>query len=154
LIGNHNNDYIPSNLKCLKKAQNKIIRAIFRKKKYNKDTQTNTPSSPLYKELNVLKLYDLYRFNLAILCFEYHHNEHFPVKIGELFTPRATISQRETRQHNLDLHYSNRINLNSTFNKPSIAGSAFWNKLPNNLKSISSKAKFKIELKKYLVDQY
>ena len=46
LIGNHNNDYIPSNLKCLKKAQNKIIRAIFRKKKYNNLIKTLKRTHP------------------------------------------------------------------------------------------------------------
>ena len=147
-------DYTPSNLKPLKKAQNQVLRAIFRKKKYYKTTKTNTPSSPLYKELEVLKLYDLYCYNLAILCFEYYHNKNFPEKIGELFTPRSEISQRETRQHHLDLHVSNKIRLANTCKKPSVAGSAFWNKLPDSIKNISSKKKFKIKLKDYLINQY
>ena len=147
-------DYTPSNLKPLKKAQNQVLRAIFRKKKYYKTTKTNTPSSPLYKELEFLKLYDLYCYNLAILCFEYYHNKNFPEKIGELFTPRSEISQRETRQHHLDLHVSNKIRLANTCKKPSVAGSAFWNKLPDSIKNISSKKKFKNKLKDYLINQY
>ena len=92
LHGDFHESYLPNNLKTLVKAQNKVLWAVFRKRKYNKADKTNTPSSPLFKELKVLKLYDLYCYNLALLCFDYYHNPNFPTKIGNLFTPRDSIS--------------------------------------------------------------
>ena len=129
------------------------MRAIFRKRKFDKFTKTNTPSSPLYKELKVLKIYDLYCYNLAILCFEYHHNKNIPDKIGSLFTLRDNISQRVTREHKLNFHYT-KVRLVSTQKKPSLAGPAFWNSLPDEMKNITSKNKFKSVLKEYLIRKY
>ena len=148
-------DYTPSNLKPLKNPKIKSYVQFLEKRNITKlHKQTHRLPLYIYKELEVLKLYDLYCYNLAILCFEYYHNDNFPEKIGELFTPRSEISQRVTRQHHLDLHLSNNIRLSNTCKKPSVAGSAFWNKLPDSIKNISSKNKFKITLKNYLIDQY
>ena len=62
ITGGFEADHIPSNLKQLYYTQNKIIRAIVRKPKHDKQNNTYTSMSPIYKELNILKLYDLYYY--------------------------------------------------------------------------------------------
>ena len=153
ICGDLSDSYIPPNLKPIKKVQNKIIRAIFRKSKFDKRTQTYTDMSVLYKELEVLKLYDLYCYNLCLLCFDFHHNPDFPDAMKSLFTLKSEISERSTRQHHLNL-YPKLVNLNSTMKKPSYAGSVAWNALPDNLKDIDSKRTFKSNLKCYYTDKY
>ena len=59
-----------------------IIWAIFRKPRYNKDTRTHTSMAPLYKELNVLKLCDLYYCYLAMLVHDYFHSDTLPEKLA------------------------------------------------------------------------
>ena len=153
ICGDLSDSYIPPNLKPIKKVQNKIIRAIFRKSKFDKRTQTYTDMSVLYKELEVLKLYDLYCYNLCLLCFDFHHNPDFPDAMKSLFTLKSEISERSTRQHHLNL-YPKLVNLNSTMKKTSYAGSVAWNALPDNLKDIDSKRTFKSNLKCYYTDKY
>ncbi len=73
VLGNFPTGHIPENIKQVKKAQNKVIRAIFRVPKYDKKTKTVTEMGPLYKRLQILKLHDLYYYNIALLCFNYHN---------------------------------------------------------------------------------
>ena len=53
-------DHVPDGLKILLVAtQNKVVRAIFRKHKYDKKENTHTSMTPLYKKRCVLKLCDI-----------------------------------------------------------------------------------------------
>ena len=47
VLNQFSNDDVPNNLKNVKKAQNKIIRATFRLPKFDRTTQTFTEMSPL-----------------------------------------------------------------------------------------------------------
>ena len=60
----------PSGLEQLAYTQKKIVRAIFRKPNFNKDNHSYASNTSLYK---ILKLYDLYYFNLACLAHDYFH---------------------------------------------------------------------------------
>ena len=153
IYGDFSSTYIPPNLKPIKKVQNKIIRAIFRKPKLDKRSQTYTDMSALYKELGVLKIFDLYCYNLAILCFDFHHNIDLPDTIKSLFTLKSDVTDRSTRQHYLNL-YPKQVNLNSTMRKPSHAGSLVWNALHDDIKDIDKKRKFKATLKNFYIDKY
>ena len=149
MLGN-NLDHIPENLIPIKTVQNKILRAIFGKALKNKVTNEYTSSSPLYKELDVLKFHDLYYYNLGLLAYEYFHNDQYPDAIREKFT--------EPQQKNYNLRNSDTLtykvpNLTNSYKKPSIAASIMWNKIPNEIKKLS-KGKFKYELKKLFTDQY
>ena len=145
-------DHIPLALKPIKKVQNKIIRAIFGKCKYNKKTKTNTQTSPLYKELGVLKFHDLYYYNLAIHVHNYFNNNTFPAAMIEKF---ETLIGEPRDSRNLGKNLIYKVpNLTSTYRKPSIAGSIYWNKLPMDLKKIRSIKKFKDKLKRHLINSY
>ena len=96
--------------------------------------------------MNVLKLEDLYLYNLGILCHDAIYSPNCPSGIKEMFTLRSTINERILRTHELDLYYSP-FKLKNTQRKPSTAGAMFWNSLPGNIKSTSSLPSFKSELK-------
>ena len=95
---------VPDNLKNVKKAQNKIIRSILRQPRFNKTTQLYTEMSPLYKKLDVLKIRDLYWYNMGIICYEYFNNSEFPSKLKSKFCTRADNMARSSRsdKNNLD----------------------------------------------------
>ena len=153
ILGKYDSTYIPTNLKNLNKTLNKILRAIFRKPKYDKVQKVNTPSNPLYKNLGVLKLCNLYYFNLASLVHDFYHGNILPQKIAEKYTKTESVSQIATRHNELKLYYKT-PRLSSTFKKPTVASAAFWNTLPIDLRVITSKKGFKRRLKLYLLDRY
>ena len=138
----------PSNLKKLITTQNKIVRAICRKPKFNKNTKEYTRSAPLYKELNILRLKELYFYNLGVLVFEHYHNPDFPELITEKFN--CTHSSEMKNRNDLNLSYPV-PKYQKTYCKSSIAGTMFWNSLPNEIKSIESKNEFKSKLKDHLI---
>ena len=104
--------------------------------------------SPLYKKLNILKLKELYLYNLGILVHDKFYNKQFPTAIQEKFV--SSIAEYDTRSKNLTLNY-NKPRLINTYRKPSIAGSMFWNSLPNSIKTLQNPSNFKDKLKKYLI---
>ncbi len=146
-------DYIPMNLLQLVRTQNKIIRAIFRKPKFDKKTQTHVSVTPLYKSLGILKLKDLYLYNLAIMAHDFFYNNCLPDSLADKFDRKCDATQSNTRSAPLDLYYRT-PKLSYTYRKPTIAASAFWNYLPTTLRSIKARNTFKIELKKFLISSY
>ena len=153
VLNNFENEGEPDNLKNVKKAQNKIIRSIFRVPRFNKITQMYTEMSPLYKKLDVLKLRDLYWYNMGIVCFEYFHRTEFPSKLKTNFCTRSENMSRTSRSDKNNLDYKPPKLVNS-YKKPSIGGSAFWNSLPPKIKEKDSINLFKNELKKFFTDKY
>ena len=148
LMTDANYDRIPDSLKNLITVQNKIVRAILRKPKYDKVNHAYTRMSPLYEKLNILKLKELYLYNLGILVHDKFHNKQFPTAIQEKFV--SSIAEYDNRSKNLTLNY-NKPRLINTYRKPSIAGSMFWNSLPNSIKTLQNPSNFKDKLKKYLI---
>ena len=156
-VANHTDEshsyYTPSNLKPVNVTLNKILRAIFRVPKYDKKTKTYTDNSILYKKLGVLKLIDLYRYNLAILVYNAIYSETCPRAIAELFKLRSDVIQRNTRAHEMDLYFET-PHCTKALCKPSIAGALLWNSLPSELKICTSLLKFKTALKVSLTRNY
>ena len=124
------------------------MRAILRKPKYDKVNQTYTEMSPLYKKLNILKLKELYLYNLGILVHDHFYNKLFPNAIQENFL--SSLAEHDTRSNNLNLNYK-KPRLVNTYRKPSIAGSMFWKSLPNSIKILKNPSNFKDKLKEYLI---
>ena len=154
IIGTFELDHIPEVLKQLSATQNKIIRAVFRKPKFDKVNQTYTRNSPLYKELEVLKIYDLYYHNLACIAHDYFYDRYLPDKIAENFMKKSEISSsHNTRNSQIDLYYTV-PKLISSYKKPSIASSIIWNSLPTEIRLIPGKNRFKNELKEYFLSKY
>ena len=153
ITGSFDIDHIPINLQQLVYTQNKVIRAIFRKPKYDKIQKTHTSMSPLYKVLKVLKLCDLYYFNLGTLAYNFFYDNDLPDKLAEKFTKKVDITDVRTRGNELELYYKT-PRLVSTLKEPNMAAAAFWNTLSNELRSIESIHSFKSKLKEYLINNY
>ena len=153
VLGNFPAGHVPENLKAVKKAQNKVVRAIFRLPKYDKKRKIATEMGPLYKKLQILKLHDLYYYNIALICFNFLKVEGFPNKLTDYFIKKTDINERTTRSNTLDFYYQS-PRLSSTYRKPSLCGAAFWNSLPDDIKNIDSLNKFKDKLRTYLINKY
>lgn len=153
ILGTYDIDHVPGDLKYLNTSINKVMRAIFRKRRYDKKNKINTPSSPLYKELGVLKLCDLYYYNLAMLVHEFYYGNTLPTKLADKYTKKEDVTNVRTRNNDLELYYPlpNHV---KTYKKPTIASAAFWNTLPRDIKIIKSKTGFKNKLKEYLLSRY
>ena len=109
--------------------------------------------SPLYKKLGVLKFRDLYWFNIATICHEYFYNNEFPEKIKSSFTKKCDMYTISTRATENELYYKC-PKLVSTYKKPSVCGSAFWNSLPSKLRESSSLTIFKNNLRAFFIEKY
>ena len=157
ISSNKISDSIPSSLASIVKVQNKVLRAIYRKPNYNKKTgqhrSTQVSVTKLYKDLKVLKLCDLYYYNLAVLAHDYFHGNTLPAKLSEKLCKQNDISTKSTRNTTNNLHFRTPTNVLSE-RKSSIAISAYWNYLPTEIKSCKSKNTFKKKLKGYLIEAY
>ena len=109
--------------------------------------------SPLYKKLGVLKLKDLYWYNMRILCYEYSLNLEFSTKLKSNFCTRSELCLRNSRTDNNEFYFKPPKSL-STYKKPSISGSAFWNSLPSHIKEAKSANILKSKLKNYFTKSY
>ncbi len=161
-----------SYLKELIVIQNKAVRILSGKQYFQIYGQTPGPlpsSSPLYKELKILKLQDIYKFNIAkfvyqTLCgdspdifndwFKYTHMVH------DHATKSSTSIFRENyfdigTVHQTYTLYVNRGNLVNYGKKMiQISGPLIWNDLPPEIHDASSIFTFKFHLKNHYIDKY
>ena len=146
-------EHVPDSLQKIVKAQNKVIRAIFRRPNYDKKTKSHTRVTPLYKELNVLKLSDLYYFNLATLGHNFFHTNTLPTKIAEKLSKCTDKTSQVTRTLNTNLYYKTPSS-KLMQKRPTTAVSAYWNYLPAEIKMCKSINSFKSKLKCFLIEKY
>ena len=113
-----------------------------------------TPINNLYREFSVLKLKDLQNYNICCIVQKFIHKPTLlPEAINDLFRKNEQIHDYNTR-HKKDLHPP-KINTKSYGEKTfSFQGTALWNKLPENIKEITSVNTFKSKLKKYILNNY
>ena len=115
-------------------VQKRIIRTIA-------DADYLAHTTPLFHSLKLLKLRDLYKFQAVV-------DTHIKIKHG-----KYNISHElHTRNSQLALpkfHRLTRTQQSVTFNGPT-----FWNRLPKELRNISSLPDFKLKLKDYYVSCY
>ena len=109
-------------------------------------------TNPLFKSLNLVKLYDLVKISTAIFMFKFH-NHILPTNFNSFFTPVNQVHYYNTR---LSSNYSYSLSKPRTnyglFNIR-YQGPVIWNSLDISLKS-SSLSTFKSKIKELYVDQY
>ena len=109
-------------------------------------------TNPLFKSLNLVKLYDLVKISTAIFMFKFH-NHILPTNFNSFFTPVNQVHNYNTR---LSSNYSYSLSKPRTnyglFNIR-YQGPVIWNSLDISLKS-SSLSTFKSKIKELYVDQY
>ena len=121
---------------------NKILRIILFGNLYR-------PTSQMYKELQVLKVEDIYQLELAKFMYQLHHNQ-LPKNFYYFFRKINTIHQHEMRLINSTAYYRLRIN---KFSQKlfSNRGSKLWGNLESELKRmpwVSFKKAYKLKLLK------
>ena len=98
-------------------------------------------TSPLFKQLNLLKVVDIHNFQLGSYMFLARARGEF-----------ATQSNYRTRGPNRAL--SDFHGLSTTQHAISYAGPKYWNSLPDNLRIIDNYKHFRKCLKNYLINEY
>jgi hypothetical protein len=134
----------PSNLDSLIKAQKSAVRCIC-----NKSKRSNT--SQLFKQLNILKLMDIYHINTAMFMFKFY-NKSLPSIFSDYFTYNINIHSYGTRQKN-KIHVPKfKTNLGKETVK--YTGSVLFNLLIDKVEFCCSLDLFKKSIKLYFQSSY
>ena len=115
-------------------------------------SQFDSPSSPLFKSLQVIKFYDLVTFYIAIFMYKYH-NELLPIAFYSFFTRVANIHNYNTRLAAKQSYYlpfvrTNYGKFNIRFQGPSI-----WNSIDDDIKLLSI-SMFKKKMQVQYLERY
>ena len=128
-------------LKRLRTLQNKAVKVLGGGRWQNH-------ASAYYSQLNILKLEDLYSYEVAKLMHKYSQNK-LSKKLSSFFTPVNAIHSRTTGVA------SSRLNLNLPFHRTEklqrsykLQGVRIWNLVPKEMKILSFN-QFKIRFKKH-----
>jgi len=147
-------DHVPKYLKNLNTAHNKAIRALVCASKMD-------PLSSIFRNLNLLKLVDLYYYNLSIFAFETFVNkspQYFLNYIDSNAPPRVTRNTNVCDDYSFDFRtdkiYYDQPNLKKTLGSVKYAASAMWNKIPDDIKQAKSLEIFKFSMKRWLTKDY
>ena len=131
-----------SYLQRLNILNNKLIRILFNKKRFTHVTE-------LYKVIESLPILKLHDFTVLKFVHKCALNpEALPEIFSEYFQMSKLASKYSSRrQYDLYVNQSN-----TTFGRKCLAtkGSQMWNKLPNNIKSITNYCTFCKEVKSYI----
>jgi len=124
--------------------QKKCIRNVS-KKPFNEVT------SPLYKQLNIPKLSDIFYIQLG-KCMYLYNNGYLSPTLRNLFTINAEVHDHNTRQR-FDPHVVARTTCaaSKTFIHE---GPKFWLSLPPSLQSSTSKKSFNYHIKQHIISSY
>ena len=109
-----------------------------------------TPTSQMYKKLQVLKVEDIYQLELAKFMYQLHHNQ-LPKNFYHSFRKINAIHQHETRLINSTAYYRPRINKLFSQKLLSHRSSKLWDNVESELKSmhwIPFKKAYKLKLLK------
>ena len=115
----------------------------------------NDHTSPIFKNLNILKLKDQYDYQLASLLWDLDH-ETLPVSLSSYFNKINVTHSHGTRQATANKYRVNRANTQYGKNSLQIQGSSFLNRLKNNdiYNNAPSKSNFLEKYKKSIIDLY
>jgi hypothetical protein len=118
---------------------------------------TNSPwlahTDPLFTSLKTLKIYDIYKHQLAIFMYQHHNNMLPNHLIDETFFNTAyPVHNYETRHANTQ--YIKPTNTVLASNTSASQGPLLWNNIPTIIKTSPSLASFKAKLKKRLIECY
>jgi Reverse transcriptase (RNA-dependent DNA polymerase) len=113
---------------------------------------TNSPyrssACPLFKQLNLLQVTDLYSFQVILFMYQVYH-KNLPHSCLHFFVQNDIT--HNTRRSNYFKLFSYRTNIRKK--SISIAGPTLWNKIPNELQNSRNVNTFKFMLKNWLIDK-
>ena len=131
-------------LKPIKVIQNRVVRMITR-------SHFRTHSSPLYNQLNILKLEDIYKFKLSKLIHNNFSDPNFGQKNS--LVNLKQIHRHCTRHSEMSNFFIPKVRTNLGKTTISFAGSRIWTEVPKELKTLT-KYKFKKLYHRHLGHQY
>ena len=110
----------------------------------------NEHTEPLFHDLNLLTLHDIYELEIAKFMFKYV-NFHLPEPLSNIYTSTNIIHEHHTIQHN-DLRPS--INrLNTSLQSVLYKGPIVWNSLPQNITQLTTLPSFIYKLRTKLLSE-
>ena len=122
--------------------QKKCIRCV-NGSKYNEHTY------PIFRDLNILPVNDIYKYHLGKFMFSYYRNE-LPTRLNHLFVLNSSYHDYNTR-HSGDPHLP-RYRLMEAQNSLIYQATKLWYEIPVSIKDSGSKRIFNKRLKKRLID--
>ena len=153
--GTTNFEHVLESLKNLNTVHNKAVRALVCAKKRD-------PLSKIYRELNLLKLVDIYYYSLGAFTYA-TFNEDNPklyMNYALLHSKHPHYSTRSTsyKYHLFDPVYDkiyyDQPNLMKTLHAIRYAAAVLWSKLPVDVKQSNSASAFNSNLKSWLTKDY
>ena len=109
-------------------------------------------SIPLFYQMKILTIFDIYRLQLGKLVFETINNSG-PSVIK--FTLASHVHNHDTKYARKGLFYNNYVRTTLYGLKGlQIEGSKLWSIIPDKIKGCPNKNNFKMHLKKNLIEQY
>ena len=106
-------------------------------------------TTPLFNELRILNVFDLYKYQLGTFMYQYNKNQ-LPSNFSTFFTKINDIHTYNTR--NKDNYYHN-VSKSSLYQRTvRINGPTFWNSLDVRLRSQQSLKSFKTAFKNFLIN--
>ena len=122
---------------------NNIVRIITNSSKF-------CPITRLYKNLNFLKLEDIYKLKLAKYMYKLHHR-YLPSSLMNSYTKIELIHVHNTRQVENITFYKPRINKSIGKNLLVYRGNSIWNEINNSIKKLNWNS-FKKQYKKHFIE--
>ena len=133
-------------LKRLATLQNKAVKLI-------SGAQWRDHVTPSYLKLQILKLNDLYLYEVAKLMHN-HSRKKLPTSLSTFFAPVKTIHTRSTRLASSELNlYLPRYKSQKLQKSFKYQGVKIWNSVPQDLKQLPFN-RFKTKYKKHLLSKY
>ena len=128
--------------------QNKVLR-IMNKSTWNDRINNNL----LYQKYSVLKITELYQFELGKFTYLYHAKALEPEIFATYFLPLHQAHSYSTRSASNKNYFLDNIRTNDGKSSIQFNGVQLWNQIPLSLKSYSF-YRFKKEYKKSLIEKY
>ena len=137
--------HTPTYIQKLQRLQNKAIRIISNASRKNSVT-------PLYKKYGVLKLADLFNYEMAKIMYQFS-KQTLPSHLNCLFAPLSTVDERCTRSKTKQNLYILKFSISRCQNSFKYQGSKIWNSVTTDLRQQTFR-KFKINYKNLLLKSY
>jgi hypothetical protein len=104
---------------------------------------------PIFKKLQILHIFDLYKLNIAILAYSYNQTDtryvlNNVVLVKDTHTFPTSWSTQNKISH---MYYRTNFGLQTMSNKVRLS----WNEIPEELRTLKNKAVFKAQIKAHFV---
>ena len=116
------------------------------------DSYEKVHSSPLFSNLNILKIFDIFKASILTFVFDSLKKTN-PIQFHDIFRyPANTLNTAANRRGNLDTPHVRTV----TYGLKSVkyTGCVLWNELPSDIRDAQSKISFNKLVKKHYINMY